>query len=878
MLILVDTDTLCRRHKHPAYNPYDMSLPSGTKLDGYEILDLLGSGGMGQVYRARDAVLKREVAIKILASVVSTGHDQLQRFEREAQAAAALNHPNILAIHRFGVFEDKPYLVSELLVGDTLRQLLERGPLSVRKTIDIGVQIADGLAAAHEMDIVHRDLKPENLFIIKDNRVKILDFGLAKLIQPRSDGFGPTVSHMTDPGTVMGTVGYMSPEQVKGQPIDHRADIFALGAILYEMLAGKRPFQRSTAVETMTAILNDDPSYSAQIPQTTPPGLQQVVRRCLEKNPQQRFQSASDLAFALESLSESGISSGIAIAPGRRRSRTALTWLIGLVAILALLPGAYFTFISQNRDAHLRVSEYAQLTHDGHAGQVLGTDGSRLYLELGANSPIMQMADTGGEMEPVAITVPKPWLDDVSPDGSTFLIESYEKGITLTRPLWSVRILGGSRRYLADSAVAAWTPDGKSLGYFTLDGDLHIIPADGTGAPKVLKVGVVPETFKWSPDGKIIRYSKDYKFWEISSNGNNLRPFLADWHPADWKCCGIWSHDGDYFFFVEKSQIWALDERREFFRRRSKEPIQLTSGPVQWGSLILSKDGKKIFANGSTTRGELSRLDAKSGHFQPFLGGISAEFVAFSKDGKSVAYVSFPDEILWKANIDGSERVQLTESTLEPGFPHWSPDGSRILFSDLHSQFDQMAYTVPSQGGKPERLLPDDSTSDADSNWSPDGTKIVFSSCLRGHRDSNVTIKILDVVSRQVSTVPGSVGMFSPHWSPDGHSIVSENFTDADLNIFDFKTQRWSTIYRGPLAFPIWSSDSRFIYFYRWAGGAAILRIPASGGTAETVVDLKDFHQTGALGIYFGLDPSDTPIILRDAGTSDIYALTLQRE
>jgi serine/threonine protein kinase len=281
-----------------------MHLSPGTKLDGYEVLSLLGTGGMGEVYRARDPVLKREVAIKILPSFVSRDPDRLRRFEQEAQAAAALNHPNILAIYFFGVFDRAPYLVSELLVGETLRQQLQRGPLPVRKAIDYGVQVAHGIAAAHEKGIVHRDLKPENLFVTQDGRVKILDFGLAKLTQPQEeiDPTSPTLASATEPGVVLGTAGYMSPEQVRGQSVDHRADVFAFGAILYEMLAGTRAFQRSTSADTMAAILNEYPPSISQLAQNTPQGLQRVVHRCLEKNPEQRFQSASDLAFALEAL------------------------------------------------------------------------------------------------------------------------------------------------------------------------------------------------------------------------------------------------------------------------------------------------------------------------------------------------------------------------------------------------------------------------------------------------------------------------------------------------------------------------------------------------------------------------------------------------
>jgi serine/threonine protein kinase len=325
-----------------------MALAAGAKVDGYEVLGLLGAGGMGEVYRARDPVLKRDVAIKVLPPFVAKDPDRLWRFEQEAQAAAALNHPNILAVYRFGVFEGAPYLVSELLVGETLRQQLRHGPMSLRRAIDLGVQIAHGLAAAHDKGIVHRDLKPENLFITKEGRIKILDFGLAKLVQPQQpradkDSSAPTQTYETDPGAVMGTAGYMSPEMVRGELVDHRADIFAFGAILYEMLAGKRAFQHSTSAETMTAILREDPPGVSQIARNTPPGLQRVVHRCLEKNAERRFQSPSDLAFALEALSESDISSSAAVhGPEQRRQRKALVWGIGLAALVAASIAIYY--------------------------------------------------------------------------------------------------------------------------------------------------------------------------------------------------------------------------------------------------------------------------------------------------------------------------------------------------------------------------------------------------------------------------------------------------------------------------------------------------------------------------------------------------------
>jgi len=305
------------------------------------VQSLVGPGGMGEVYRAHDRRLDRDVAIKVLPSFLSSDLDRLRRFEQEARAAAALNHPNILAVLQMGTYGGAPYLVSELLEGLTLREHLRRGPLPIRKAIDYAVQIAHGLAAAHDKGIAHRDMKPENLFVTKDGRIKILDFGLAKLTQPKTDSMATarTLAEQTEPRVVMGTVGYMAPEQVRGETADHRADIFAFGAILCEMLTGKRAFQGASAVETMGAILKDDPPPVGDIVPAVPPGLQRIVHRCLEKDREQRFGTASDLAFALESLSDSGLTKS-SVTGARtvevRFRRMAATASAGLFLVLAL--------------------------------------------------------------------------------------------------------------------------------------------------------------------------------------------------------------------------------------------------------------------------------------------------------------------------------------------------------------------------------------------------------------------------------------------------------------------------------------------------------------------------------------------------------------
>ena len=475
---------------------------------------------MGEVYRARDSALRREVAIKVLPSFVSRDPDRLHRFEQEAQAAAALNHPNILAVYQFGAFEGAPYLVSELLEGATLRQLMQRGPIPVRKAIDYGVQIAHGLAAAHEEGIVHRDLKPENLFVTKDGRIKILDFGLAKLMQRQQDpgGDAPTQTKGTDPGMVMGTAGYMSPEQVRGKMVDHRTDIFAFGAILYEMLAGKRAFQRSTSAETMTAILNDDPPSISQIVQATPPGLQRVVHRCLEKSPEQRFHSASDLAFALEALSDSGSAPA-----GRAFPRSRSRWLWGVMAGLwspsvALLIAWWHipTFGSSGgiRDAaHRRWRNKRNLVYVTDRGFIstncrVGTGKSR-------RSP--SLADRQHRSEQ---SLQIAYMTGVTHDGSALLVAARGGHNDPAYPLWSMPLPAGEPSRLGnfETQNVDIFPDGRIVfAKFSGNRSERNQTADRTGSlptrtaqipRKLVSLPGYSGTVSVSPDGQQIVLSQ----------------------------------------------------------------------------------------------------------------------------------------------------------------------------------------------------------------------------------------------------------------------------------------------------------------------------------------------------------------------------------
>src|SRR2546425_2420402 len=369
-----------------------MMIAPGTKLGPYEILAPLGAGGMGEVYRARDTKLGRDVAIKLLPSSFSGDSDRLHRFEQEACAAGALNHPNILVIHHIDTHEGAPYIVSELLEGETLRQRMGGTALAQRRAIDYALQVAHGLGAAHEKGIVHRDLKPDNVFITKDGRVKILDFGIAKLTQPDgslSQTEIPTRRVDTEPGVVMGTVGYMSPEQVKGRPVDHRSDIFSFGAILYEMLSGRRAFHGESAAETMSAILKEDPPDLSSTNQNISPALERLVNHCLEKNPEARFHSASDLAFALETLSGSAPVSTQTMAAISGSSISAklvkhLPWIVAgtlAIALLITIPLLIYSFKQTATRANVIRASINQPENTNYLPRnqfAISPDGSRL--------------------------------------------------------------------------------------------------------------------------------------------------------------------------------------------------------------------------------------------------------------------------------------------------------------------------------------------------------------------------------------------------------------------------------------------------------------------------------------------------------------------
>ena len=877
-----------------------MALAAGTKLDGYEVLSLLGEGGMGEVYRARDPVLKREVAIKVLPQFFSQDPERMRRFQQEAQAAAALNHPNILAVYQLGNFEGTTYLVSELLDGDTLRQELTRSALPTRKAIDYGVQIAHGLAAAHHKGIVHRDLKPENIFITRDARAKILDFGLAKLMLPE-DGETVTAHEQTTPGQVMGTAGYMAPEQVRGEAVDHRADIFAFGAILYELVTRERAFKKPTSAETMTAILHEEPPAILQTTAGISPGLLRIVQRCLEKKPERRFQSASDLAFALEAQSDlSGskqtATEQISVEQAAVRQAAAEQTGVGRAAESPrkwkwIAAAVFFVALAGSTVAWLKVppavpvvESVTQLTDDGEPknGQLV-SDGSRVYFNEGPNRSwkIAQVSTAGGRTSLVDTRVPSPWIAGVAPDNSSLLVLAggYEDALY---PLWLIPVPAGEPRRLGTTAGSDETffPDGRVL--FVSYRDLYVAEKDGSNPRLLASMDGYIQDPSVSADGKNVTATLYTRGWassklvELGADGSGLRTILSsgkDGRP----CCSTWTPDGKYLVYETEhrqgSDLWALPMQTGFLRRAST-PIRLTAGPLEYSGASLSHDGKQIFAIGTKRRGELVHYDSQARQFLPFLGGISAIDATFSRDGKWMTYVSYPDHTLWRSRADGTERTQITYPPMKVQAPFISPDGSKIAFTS--AQYD--IYLVAADGGTPQKIA----EHSAAANWSPDGNVLLFTSFYGYDRPAaerhQSYLQTFDLRTKETRVVPFSEAKGGGLWvGQDG--LIAEGEENTKFLYFDAKAQKWSELLSGNFVNCSVSPDGKYLYFTTGGAEPQAKRVRLSEGKVELITGLTGLRRVVDAvkqGTSIGVAPDGSPVFTRDIGTQEIYALNVK--
>ncbi|HEY3838182.1 MAG TPA: protein kinase [Bryobacteraceae bacterium] len=750
-----------------------MTLTSGARLGPYEISSLIGAGGMGEVYKARDARLGRDVAVKVLPASFAADHQRLRRFEQEAQAVAALSHPNILAVYDLGQHDGSPFLVSELLEGESLRELLARGVPSHRKSIALAIQIAHGLAAAHSKNIAHRDLKPDNIFITRDGQVKILDFGLAKSVAAVAHQYAspadPTIAApgpSTDAGTVMGTAGYMSPEQVRGAAVDCRTDIFSFGAILYEMLTGARAFKRDTAAETMTAILNEEPPEAPATGRQLPPALDRTIRHCLEKSPDQRFQSARDLAFDLESAANVTASGAFPAAKVAARRRW---WYYAAAAAAVILAAALVGW---------KISSPHPVT---------GTQFHQLTFRRGALTDARFTPDGASILYTAAWQGAEPEIYTVPADGNS----GHPLGIS------NARLLAISR---PGEIAVALAP--KAIPYSFLAPGTLARASNGSGAPKPEIENV--EAADYTPDGSalaIVRYLPDKPLCQLeypighvlysdqaitnlrfSPDGRHLA-FIAHSDQSDDRGAAVilrttgekvassplyssaqglaWTPSGNEVWFtspLESGQIQALSLSGKT-RRVLAVPGRLFLRDIAADGQLLAEQGivrHGIIAAAGPSQRDLSWLDF-------------GELRAISNDGQMILFEEEGQEsktyTVYVRNTDGSPAIPIGD-----GYGlDLSPDKNWALSQKLTEPINQI-WLLPVGPGEPRRLSPPNLTPTViGGGFTPDGKRVIYIAEEPG-RPPRAWLQSVDGGSPRPITPENTVGWLI---SPDGKWLLA---------------------------------------------------------------------------------------------------------
>jgi serine/threonine protein kinase len=838
-----------------------VSLVTGQSLGPYTIVAPLGAGGMGEVYRARDGRLNRDVAIKVVPPAVAGNPEALARFERESRAVAALSHPNILAIFDVGQSNGHPYSVMELLEGETLRSRIANGPLPVRKAVEIAGQIARGLAAAHDKQIAHRDLKPENVFLTPTGGVKILDFGLARNISEQNELTrmeSPTMAPATTPGTVLGTVGYMSPEQVRGEPSDHRSDIFALGCVMYEMLTGQRAYKRDTAAETMSAILREDPPDPSTLNVNVPPAVLRTLRRCLEKRPLERFESARDLAFALESsVDSSTASSGVPLPAVRSRK-----WLIGAVAgvILGALAGFAATLVLRNRPAELASSpqpQFRRLTFDKgniRDGRFMPDGQSIIYGAAWNGQPVKIFMARADSPESAPLSLPDARLLSISKTGELALSLNHTyQGWMGEGTLARSSVLGSAPRVMVEHVREAdWTPDGSDLAVVRRVGGLERLEFP-LGKVLYETSGYISD-IRFSPSGDLIAfadhpvYADDAGAVSIVDREGHRTVLSEGWisvHGVAWPRDG-----GEVWFGATKGSAVSGDGIYAVTRDGRLRSVLV--GPSRYKMLDIATDGRVLIGHEREDRFVEALMAGNSMPVDIALRSSSSS-LWIANDGSSVLIVeqstSSYETYLLKA---GGAPVHLG-----PGMPSdLSPDGRWALAVPVAGY---PLYVHPTGPGN-SRELPDPENIVFNLAVWLDNTHIVGFGQKRGDRSRGYVQDIKAGPPRPFTPDGATVGL-SQWWalpiSPDGTRAVGadEHGTSMIYRIDGGPPELIPSLQPGEV--PVqWTADGRALLVAHGEGLPWVVeRLDLATGRRAPAATIRAHDPAGLRQSFFAISP-----------------------